>query len=187
MKNFLILCFIIFATFPANAKPEQEKNKMTVYDFSFETLDKGENFPLSNLKGKVALIVNTASHCGFTGQYKALETLYKTYKDKGFVVIGVPSADFGGQEFATDAEVKQFCEKNFGVTFPMMSIETVSGKNAHPFYQFASQQLGFGSAPKWNFHKYLISKNGEVVDYFGSMTTPDSKKITSAIEKLLNE
>ncbi len=131
------------------------------------------------------MIVNTASHCGFTPQYTALEALYNKYKDRGFVIIGVPSNDFGGQEPGSNEEIAKFCKVNFGVTFPMTSKEVVSGDNAHPFFIWARNELGFGSAPKWNFHKYLIDRKGNMVDYFYSTTKPDSKKIEDAIEKLL--
>jgi glutathione peroxidase len=141
--------------------------------------------PLSAYKGKVILIVNTASHCGFTPQFAGLESLYQKYKDRGLVVIGVPSNDFGKQEPGSGEEIEKFCTLNFGVTFPMTSKEVVSGDKAHPFYIWARQELGFGSAPKWNFHKYIIDRKGNVVDYFYSTTKPDSKKIIDAIEKLL--
>ena len=130
------------------------------------------------------LVVNTASKCGFTPQYKGLEALYKKYKDRGLVIIGVPSNDFGQQEPGTPQEIKHFCELNYGVTFPMTSKQVVSGKDAHPFYQWAHEVLGFNSAPKWNFHKYLIDISGKPVDYFASTTTPDSEAY-GAIEKIV--
>lgn len=133
------------------------------------------------------MIVNTASNCGFTPQYAGLEELYKKYKDKGFVIIGVPSNDFGGQEPGQGKEIADFCRVNYGVTFPMAAKEVVSGKHAHPFYQWAKNELGFASAPKWNFHKYVIDRNGKVVNYFYSVTKPNSKKITTLIEKLLEQ
>ncbi|MFZ4124923.1 MAG: glutathione peroxidase, partial [Rickettsiales bacterium] len=145
----------------------------TAYDFSFTTLTGNQPLPLSQYQGKVLLIVNTASECGFTKQYEGLEALYNTYKDKGLVIIGVPSNDFGGQEPAGNEEIAQFCKRNYGVTFPMASKEVVSGDKAHPFYKYAYDVLGFGTAPKWNFHKYLVDKTGHVVDYFHSTTAPD--------------
>jgi glutathione peroxidase len=145
----------------AIAKPSDH----TAYDFSFESLQ-GEPMPLANYKGKVLLVVNTASKCGFTPQYKGLEALYNQYKGRGLVIIGVPSNDFGAQEPGSAKEISAFCQLNYGVTFPMTSRQVVSGDNAHPFYKWAYSVLGFGSAPKWNFHKYLIDRNGHIVDYF---------------------
>lgn len=155
------------------------------YEFSFRTLLGQQPLPLLQFKGKVLLIVNTASQCGFTKQYAELEELYKTYKDRGLVVLGVPSNDFGGQEPGTNQEIANFCQLNFGVSFPMASKEIVSGDKAHPFYQWAKKQLGFGTAPKWNFHKYLIDRNGNLVDYFNSTTSPSAARVHDAIEKLL--
>lgn len=163
---------------------EPKDVEKTAYDFSFESLT-GDAMPLSAYKGKVLLVVNTASKCGFTAQYKDLEALYEKYKDRGLVVIGVPSNDFGAQEPGSAAEIKKFCELNYGVTFPMTSKYAVTGEDAHPFYKYAYEVLGFGSASKWNFHKLLVGRDGKPVDYFGSMTKPDSDKITKAIEKLL--
>ena len=156
----------------------------TVYDFTF-TQPNGNTLKLSSFVGKVLLIVNTASKCGFTKQYAGLEALYNKYKDRGLVIIGVPSNDFGGQEPGSDAQIQEFCQLNFGVTFPVVSKEVVKGKNAHPFYVWAKKKLGFGTAPKWTFHKYLVDREGHIVDYFNSPTAPDSPKIEKAIEKIL--
>ncbi len=143
--------------------------------------------PLANYKGNVLLIVNTASQCGFTRQYEGLQTLYDTYKEKGLVVIGVPSNDFGSQEPGTEQEIVKFCKLNYGVSFPMTAKEIVSGSNAHPFYTWAHSELGFGTAPKWNFHKYLVDRQGKLVDYFHSTTTPDNTRLVNAVKKALNE
>lgn len=157
----------------------------SAYDYSFTTLMNEEPLPLSQFKGKVLLIVNTASKCGFTKQYEGLEALYNKYKDKGLVIIGVPSNDFGGQEPGTSEEIANFCKLNYGVTFPMTSKQVVSGDAAHPFYKWASGALGFGTAPKWNFHKYLVDSNGRLVDYFNSNTAPDAENLVASIEKLI--
>lgn len=157
------------------------------YDYSFHTLQGHEPLPLSSFQGKVVLIVNTASKCGFTPQYARLEKLYKDYKDRGLVVLGVPSNDFGSQEPGTEKEISNFCQVNYGVTFPMAAKEVVSGKNAHPFYLWAKQKLGFGTAPKWNFHKYLINRKGELIDYFYSTTAPDAGRVLKVIGKALDE
>lgn len=171
-----------FLTPASAAEPTQ-----TVYDFSFKALLDDEPLPLANYKGKVILIVNTASHCGFTPQYDALEKLYTTYKDKGLVIIGVPSNDFGGQEPGSSKEIAQFCKINYGVTFPLTAKEIVSGKQAHPFYQYAKKTLGFGTAPKWNFHKYLVNRKGVLIDYFNSTTSPNATRLIKAVEAALAE
>ena len=163
---------------------EPKPTDKTAYDFSFETLD-SKPLPLAQFKGKVILVVNTASKCGFTPQYKGLEALYNEYKDRGFVIIGVPSNDFGAQEPGSASEIKEFCALNYGVTFPMTSKQVVSGDDANPFYKWVYSVLGFGSAPKWNFHKYLINTQGVPVDFFVSTTAPDSEKLRLSIEKLL--
>lgn len=165
---------------PPGASKAAENSK-TAYDFSFESL-RGEPLPLSQYKGKLLLIVNTASKCGFTPQYEGLEALYKKYEQQGLVVIGVPSNDFGAQEPGTAEDIRKFCAINYGVTFPMTSKYHVSGDDAHPFYQWAHETLGFGTAPKWNFHKYLVDSNGHLVNYFHSTTTPDAETLISSIE-----
>lgn len=157
----------------------------SAYDYSFQKLTGGEPLPLSDYRGKVVMIVNVASKCGFTKQYDGLEALYKKYQDRGFVIIGVPSNDFGGQEPGSSSEIADFCRLNFGVTFPMAAKEVVSGDNAHPFYKWAKQTLGFGTAPKWNFHKYLIGRDGRLVDYFFTTTAPDNARLTAAVEREL--
>lgn len=176
-----IFCMSLFSSASAQELPQN------VYEFSFKTLVGDEPMPLSNYKGKVILIVNTASKCGFTPQYEGLEKLYATYKDKGLVIIGVPSNDFGQQEPGSSKEIANFCKLNYGVSFPMAAKEVVSGDDAHPFYQYARKVLGFGAAPKWNFHKYLVDRNGVLIDYFNSTTSPNSSGIVSAIEKALAE
>ena len=180
---FFIGCILMIAdtTAASTHKPTD-----TVYDYSFQTLVGNKPLALSSFKGKVLLIVNTASKCGFTPQYADLEALYQQYKDRGLVILGVPSNDFGHQEPGTEQVIADFCQINYGVTFPMTAKEVVSGKNAHPFYRWAKQKLGFGSAPKWNFHKYLINRNGELVTYFYSTTSPKAKRLVNAIEKALS-
>ena len=165
--------------------PAHSAQTGSAYDFSFKTLEGEEPLPLSTFRGKVVLIVNTASQCGFTPQYDALEKLYQRYQNKGFIILGVPSNDFGGQEPGNGQQIAEFCKANYGVTFPMASKENVSGNQAHPFYRWAKKQLGFGTAPKWNFHKYLIDRQGHLADYFNSPTKPDASGLTKAIEKAL--
>jgi glutathione peroxidase len=165
---------------------DTKASEITAYDFSFTTLIDSKPLSLKEFEGKVILIVNTASKCGFTRQYEGLEKLYKNYKEKGLVIIGVPSNNFGKQEPGTNQEIQDFCQINYGVTFPMTSKEIVSGNNAHPFYLWAKKILGVGTSPKWNFHKYLINHEGNVINYFNSKTLPDSEDIKNSIEKALS-
>lgn len=157
-----------------------------VYGFQFKTID-GAPLPLSQYKGKVLLIVNTASRCGFTPQYAGLQKLYDAYKGKGLVVLGVPSNDFGGQEPGSSAEIKQFCETNFHLTFPLAAKEAVSGEGAHPFFKQVRSEKGVLAAPHWNFYKYLVSRDGHIVQWFSSKTTPDSPALIKAIEDELGK
>ncbi|MDP2768680.1 MAG: glutathione peroxidase [Giesbergeria sp.] len=137
---------------------------------------------LCQYRGKVLLVVNTASYCGFTGQYKELETLHERYQDKGLVVLGFPSNDFS-QESGSNKEIAAFCENTFGVRFPMFSKSSVKGPQANALYQQLAQQTG--QAPRWNFHKYLIGRDGTVVDNYASLTSPDSRSVVRAIEQQL--
>ncbi len=158
-----------------------EKQK-SVHDFTMKSID-GKDVSLSQFKGKKLLIVNVASQCGFTSQYKELEELSKTFKDK-LVVIGFPANDFGGQEPGSDNEIKTFCQKNYGVSFPMFSKISVKGKDQDPLYKYLStKDLNgmVGEAPKWNFSKYLIDENGKVLKFYPSSTKPLSKEITDLI------
>jgi len=154
------------------------------WNFSFETID-GKPMPLADYKGKAVLVVNTASKCGFTPQYKDLESLHKKYRDKGLVVIGVPSNDFGGQEPGTANEIKAFCDSTFSVTFPLAAKTVVVGREAHPFYIWAREQVGILGSPKWNFHKYLIGPDGKLADWFSTPTSPSAARLTKAVDKAL--
>jgi glutathione peroxidase len=156
----------------------------TVYDFTLETLQ-GKPLPLKQFKGKPLLIVNTASKCGFTPQYKGLEQIWKANKDKGLVVIGVPSNDFGRQEPGSAGEIQSFCEINYGVDFPMAAKVPVSGSAAHPLFKWLGEQGGFLSKPRWNFYKYLIDRDGKLATWFASLTPPDSGKFRKAVETIV--
>ncbi len=158
----------------------------TAYDFSFKQAT-GEALPLSLFRGKVLLMVNTASHCGFTRQYQALDKLYKQYQDQGLVVLAIPSNDFGGQEPGTDQEIQAFCQTRFGVGFPVLGKERLKGSQAHPFYCWARVQLGFWAAPKWNFHKYLVDRKGQLVDYFYPTTSPGSSGFQKTLVDYLSK
>ena len=144
-----------------------------------------ETINLSEFKGKTILLVNVASKCGFTKQYTGLQTLYDNYKDKNFLVIGVPSNQFGGQEPGSNKEIKDFCETNFNITFPITDKVDVKGKNAHILYKWAKENHGNSTVPKWNFHKILINKDGKIQDTFNSFITPLSDKIKKQIELVL--
>ena len=183
VSHLLIGVLAMVSIFSSPAKAAEG----SAYDYQFKTLIGHKPLPLSQFKGKVVMVVNTASQCGFTPQYEGLEKLYKTYKEKGLVILGVPSNDFGGQEPGSSEEIANFCKLNYGVSFPMATKEVVSGDDAHPFYKWAADGLGFGTAPKWNFHKYLINRNGELIDYFNSTTAPDSSRLIEAVEKALAE
>ena len=159
-------------------------NKTTFFDFTINLIN-GDEIKLSEFKGKSLLLVNVASKCGFTKQYNDLQNLYELYQNKGLVVIGVPSNQFGGQEPKSENEIKKFCETNFNITFPMTSKYDVKGDTAHPIYKWAKETYGKATVPKWNFHKILINKDGKVEDTFASFTKPMSKKIINKIEELL--
>ncbi|WP_227271192.1 glutathione peroxidase [Roseobacter weihaiensis] len=151
-------------------------------DYSFPSIDGGA-LEMSAWSGQPVLVVNTASQCGFTGQYAGLQALYDTYRDAGLVVLAIPSDDFN-QELASAEEVKEFCEINYGIDMPMTDITHVRGSSAHPFYQDVKAETGF--VPRWNFNKVLIGPEGEIVQTWGSSTKPMSDEITKAVEQLLD-
>ena len=159
-------------------------NSKTFFDFKIDSIN-GDELDLSTFNGKTILLVNVASKCGFTKQYDDLQQLYDNYKDKGLVVVGVPTNQFGSQEPGTEAEIKNFCETNFNITFPMTSKYDVKGDNAHPIYIWAKDTYGKSTVPKWNFHKILINKQGKIDDTFASFTAPMSKKIIKKLKKIL--
>jgi glutathione peroxidase len=159
-------------------------NTKTFFDFKINSIN-GEELDLSSLKGKTILLVNVASKCGFTDQYGDLQKIYEDFKDKGLIVIGIPTNQFGGQEPGSEKEIKNFCETNFNITFPMTSKYEVKGDNAHPIYIWAKDTFGKSTIPKWNFHKILINKNGEIVDTFASFTGPMSNKVIKKIIEIL--
>jgi len=154
------------------------------YDFQFNDLD-GSVLSLSEFKNNIILVINVASQCGFTKQYKDMQNIWEKYQKIGLVVIGIPSNDFGSQEPGNNEEIKTFCEAKFGITFLMTEKVKVKGKDAHPFYKWAKENYGKGAVPKWNFHKIIINKNGKISETFSSITNPSSKKFTKVLEKLL--
>ena len=159
-------------------------NTKTFFDFKINSIN-GEELDLSSFKGKTILLVNVASKCGFTNQYDDLQKLYDDFKNKGLIVIGIPANQFGGQEPGSEKEIKNFCETNFNITFPMTSKYEVKGANAHPIYIWAKDTYGKSTVPKWNFHKILINKDGKIEDTFASFTGPLSNKVVKKIEQIL--
>ena len=180
MRKVTLLLFIIMFFFKTSATANYEKK---IYDFNIESIT-GEIIDFKDYKNKVILVVNTASYCGFTKQYDELQELWDLYKEKGLVVLGVPSNSFN-QEKNNNADVKEFCEVNFNINFPLTTITEVKGKNAHPIYIWATDNFGKSAVPKWNFHKILINKEGKIQKTYSSFTNPMSNKIIDEIEKIL--
>jgi glutathione peroxidase len=176
MKKLLIILFM-FSFFNKSLSASSG----VAYDYKFNSIDGGQ-IELSDYKDKVVVIVNVASRCGFTSQYKDLQSLHNSYKDKNLVVIGVPTNNFK-QEPGSNDQIKDFCETNFGITFPMTEKINVIGANSHPFYKWAKDDFGISAIPKWNFHKIIIGKDGKVADTFASITNPSSKKFINFIEE----
>lgn len=175
-QNTLSAVFLIGSTVMAQSQ--------SLHDFNLIGID-GKTMPLAQFDGKVVLLVNTASECGYTGQYEGLEKLWIDYKHKGLVVVGVPSNDFGGQEPGKTDEIATFCKINYGVTFPLADKTVVKGAKADPVYVWAKGEAGALGAPKWNFHKYLFDRDGNFVNWFSTPTEPTSKTIIDAIEQAL--
>ena len=178
MKKIFIILFM-FSLF----NKVSAENPGIAYDFKFNGINGGE-INLSDYKDKVIVVVNVASRCGYTPQYNDLQTLYSNYKNKDLVVIGVPTNNFK-QEPGSNDQIKDFCETNFGITFPMTEKINVIGANSHPFYKWAKKDFGISAIPKWNFHKIIIGKKGKIEDTFASFTKPTSKKFIQLIEKLI--
>ena len=159
------------------------ENNGSAYDYEFNSID-GSLIKLNKYREKVIVVVNVASRCGYTPQYEDLQKLWSEYKRKNLVILGVPTNNFR-QEPGNNKEIKNFCETNFGITFPMTEKINVIGKNAHPFYKWARKDYGIGAIPKWNFHKIIIGKDGKVAETFSSITNPSSKKFIKVIENLI--
>ena len=182
MKKVIIIAITFFMVFFKNtAVSNYEK---VFFDFNIKSIS-GNIINLKDYKNKVVLVVNTASYCGFTKQYEDLQVLWEKYKSKGLIVLGIPSNSFN-QEKANDKDVKQFCEVNFNINFPLTTIIDVKGEDAHEIYKWAENNYGKAAIPKWNFHKILIDKEGKIIDTFTSFTNPLSKKIINKIEELLS-
>jgi glutathione peroxidase len=159
-----------------------------IYDFTLPSID-GTPMPLAQFKGKVVLMVNVASQCGYTPQYTALEAVYEKYKAQGFMIVGFPANNFGAQEPGTNEEIKTFCSRKYSVTFPLYSKVSVKGDDETPLYQYLTKQTAppISGEIKWNFTKFLVDKNGKVVQRFEPAVTPDSPEVVSAVEKLLKQ
>ena len=183
MSQYKIIIYVFLFMFTFYGKSMTDNSK-TFFDFKINSIN-GDELNLLKFRGKTVLIVNVASQCGFTKQYNDLQNLYELYKNKNFVVLGVPSNQFGKQEPGTELEIKNFCETNFNISFPMTSKYDVKGDTAHPIYLWARESYGKSSIPKWNFHKILINKEGKVEDTFASFTNPMSKKIIKKIDEIL--
>ena len=182
MKNQLIIGLaIIMFFFKSSSHAQYEK---IFYDFKINSIS-GDVINLNDYKGKPVLVVNTASYCGFTKQYNDMQDLWERYKDKGLIVLGVPSNSFN-QEKKNNSEVKEFCKVNFNINFPLTEITNVRGNNAHEIYKWAKDNYGKSAVPKWNFYKILINKEGKIEETYASLTNPTSKKIINKIESLLN-
>jgi glutathione peroxidase len=188
MKKIYVL-MLAAAMLPLTANAKGQKASMTstaatqsAYDFSLTAID-GAPMPLAAYKGKAVLLVNTASFCGYTPQYDGLQKLYENYEKQGFTVIGVPSGDFGGQEHEKNSQIKEFCQSKFNIRFPMAEKSVVKGDKAIPLFKWATAATG--SSPKWNFHKYLIGRDGKLIAAYDSGTTPNSTELKAAIEKAL--
>ncbi|ANK79728.1 MAG: glutathione peroxidase [Rhizobiales bacterium NRL2] len=162
----------------------REARAETAHDFTFRAID-GADLPLAQYRGQPVLVVNTASFCGYTPQYDGLQALYDAYRDQGLVVLGVPSNDFGNQEPGSAAEIKEFCEVNFAIDFPLTEKQTVRGPDAHPLYRWIGAELGRQGLPRWNFHKYLINGAGRIAGHWPSRVEPMSAEIRQAVEAML--
>ena len=184
MKYFTFI-ITLFTLIMENLQAQNNADNQTIYQFTVEDIN-GKPFALADLKGKKVMIVNTASKCGLTPQYKELEALYQQYKDSDFIIIGFPANNFLGQEPGSNEQIASFCSINYGVTFPMMSKISVKGKNMHPLYQFLTQKSKNGvedSKVKWNFQKYLIGRDGKLEKVIDPKTLPSSDEVTQWIEK----
>lgn len=180
---------ILLMVATAIAAMAEGETMKSIYDFTMNDID-GKPVALSEYKGKVVMIVNVASRCGFTPQYAGLQKLYEKYGERGFVILGFPANNFLGQEPGAEAEIKSFCSLNYGVTFPMFEKISVKGKDIHPLYAYLTSKdtnPEFSGAISWNFNKFLVGRDGRVVNRFGSRDVPESKAITGAIEAALGE
>lgn len=192
MKRAMTLAGMVFilttmTSIQAGDNPSKGGKTSLIYDFALKNID-GKDVKLNQYQGKALLLVNVASQCGYTPQYEGLQKIYSKYKDKGFVVLGFPANNFGAQEPGTDSEIKTFCSTKYNVTFPMFSKISVKGADKHPLYQYLTGEKTdpkFAGEISWNFNKFLIDKNGNIVARFDSKDTPETEKVVEAIEQAL--
>ncbi len=180
----LAVGLIVTASLSALEKPRKQK---TIHDFTMKNIN-GEEVSLAQFKGKVVLVVNVASKCGFTPQYEGLQDLYETYQERGFVVLGFPANNFGNQEPGSNEQIQEFCTLNYGITFPMFAKISVKGADQHPLYQYlTSEEINpeFGGEITWNFNKFLVGPDGTILNRFASKDEPKSEKVVEAIEAVL--
>lgn len=184
LVTLLLSCAAVVWGMEKSGRPDAPTG---VYEFTMQNID-GKPVDLAQFRGKVVLVVNVASKCGFTPQYEGLEKIYKKYRDQGFVILGFPANNFGGQEPGTDDQIKEFCTLNYGVTFPMFSKISVKGSDKHPLYQYLTSRETdpkFGGEITWNFNKFLIGRDGTILNRFDSKVTPESETIVQSIEQAL--
>jgi glutathione peroxidase len=190
MKRSIVFMLVTLFAFQGVLLSQSKEKKMdtqpVLYSFTMKTID-GKDKNLSEYKGKVLMLVNVASKCGHTPQYKGLESLYEKYKDKGFMILGFPANNFLRQEPGTDEEIQNFCTVNYGVTFDMFSKISVKGDDQHPLYRYLTEESPFPGSVKWNFQKYLVDRRGTVVEQYAPGTEPTEKEVSAEIEKLLAE
>jgi glutathione peroxidase len=180
MKNIFLFVFMILGIVMSN----NSNANSNAYKYKFKSID-GKEIKLVDFKGKPIFIVNTASLCGFTNQYNDIQELYNKYKQNDLIVLGIPSNDFGNQELSTNKEVKEFCSVSFGISFLLTEITKIKGDEGHDFFKWIKKEAGYLAFPKWNFYKYLIDKNGELVSWYASTTKPNSSKINQKIKDII--
>jgi glutathione peroxidase len=182
----IIVLSILTSSLLSQPKESNSVDKKTIYDFTMKTID-GKDRSLAEYKGEVVLVVNVASYCGYTPQYKDLEEVYEKYKGKGFRIIAFPANNFGKQEPGTDEDIKTFCTSNYNVSFDLFSKISVKGDDQHPLYQYITKESPFPGDIKWNFQKYLVDKSGNIVVMYPSRVKPTDKAVTDKIEALLDQ
>jgi len=192
MKMLMGLTCVALALWGWPAKAAEKpaiKAANSIFDFTLKDID-GKEVSLGSYSGKVVMVVNVASRCGFTPQYEGLEKLYLTYKDRGFIILAFPANNFLGQEPGTDAEIKSFCALKYNVTFPLFSKISVKGRDKHPLYQYLTDKQsnpGFAGEISWNFNKFLVGRDGKIINRFGSRTNPEDKAMIQAVEAVLGK
>lgn len=184
LVGVLALAAVVLASCRSSAAELPATGAKSPLDFTLKAND-GSDYPLANLKGKVVMLVNTASKCGYTKQYAGLQKVYTTYADRGLVIVGIPSNDFLSQEPGTDGDIKDFCQRNFGVTFPLMAKVAVKGDAQVPLYRYLTGESPFPGKISWNFNKFLIGRDGQLVNRYGSNTAPEDVDFIAAIEAAL--